>query len=647
MICQQRQLGGLLEEQERAAREVEADARLLAGPGTGKTMTLVEHVATLLGAGVPASGILCLTFTRAAAAGLRRKIRDAIGGAEPPGVFTLHGFALGQLMRKHVDVGSGRGRLRVADDWEERHVVEEDLKRLLEVPDVRDVRRRLRALASAWETTPDAPPEDDPALLGALRRHKDRYRYVLRSELVFLLKAELDADPFFLENSFSHVVVDEYQDLNKCDVAVIDEMWHRGSRLYVAGDDDQSIYQQLRNAHPQAIRDFVDNHVGAVDLRLTTCVRCDSDIIALATRVIEQETQRTPKQLEPHPSAGSGTVVMLAFRNGDEEARGIALLAKAFADAGVPYQEIMVLLRSDYRGTFSELIDAEMRRLYVPARVRSGEDSTLDTPAGRLLLGHLRLIVDREDDLAWRAIVEMPGSGAGVGSVAQLDALADSRGLSFAGALRQVVGNRALLPSTGHRVQSLAGSVARLLDDVEAVSPVDVESWINESCVRLPVSESLEAARQELVGLAATYASGSLQELLAAIALRKEEEQDVIAGNVNIMTMHKAKGLDACVVIVAAAEEAIIPGRGNTDEERRLFYVSLTRARHALFVTHAVNRTGRQAFAGDGGMNHTRTTFLTGSAPSARGLQFARDYMVDPASLTALPADAAPGDVPA
>lgn len=107
---------------------------------------------------------------RAAAAGLRRKVKAAIGRAEPPDVYTLHGFALHQLMARGVDIGAGRGHARVADDWEERHVIEEDLKTLLGEGDVRKVRARLRDLAAAWESTPDPGTEDrhgDPELIGA------------------------------------------------------------------------------------------------------------------------------------------------------------------------------------------------------------------------------------------------------------------------------------------------------------------------------------------------------------------------------------------------------------------------------------------------------------------------------------------------
>jgi DNA helicase-2/ATP-dependent DNA helicase PcrA len=290
LICEDREItGGLLREQATAAGSRTNDARLLAGPGTGKTTTIVEHVANLIRDGVAATDMLCVTFTRAAAAGMRRRIAEALGGATAPEVYTLHAFALKVLMQRKVDVGSGKGRARVADDWEERWVVQEDLRDLLGEAKIKAVQERLKALSAAWETEPGVPPTVDPDLLGALAKDKERYRYVLRSELVFLLYGELGSDPDLLRGAYKHIVVDEYQDLNRCDVAVLDELGRRGAVLYVAGDDDQSIYQQLRHADPDAIRDFVTNHAHAEDLKLSICIRCDREIVKLATEVISQE----------------------------------------------------------------------------------------------------------------------------------------------------------------------------------------------------------------------------------------------------------------------------------------------------------------------------------------------------------------------
>ena len=627
-----------------AAAHRNRHARLLAGPGTGKTRTIVELVASLINDGAAtAPEILCLTFTRAAAAGLKSKIAKGIGEADLPPVSTLHGYALQQLMARNVDLGSGRGRARVADDWEERNIVEEDLKVLLGETRIKAVRDRLANLASAWESSPEPGVEErhpDNALVGALRRHKDQYRYILRSELVYRLKEQFDANPYLeLTGTYKYVVVDEYQDLNRCDVAVVDAIASvHDSHLFVAGDDDQSIYQQLRNAHPQAIRDFVASH-DAADLRLAICIRCDRGIIDLAHQVISQEVGRTDKDHQPHESAGPGIVEAIAFRDGDWEARGIAKLAKKFLDAGIAAHEVMVLIRSDKYGRFSTPIEREMAALRVPAKVRTDAESALDTSDGRALLAHLRLVVDPLDDLAWRTVFMTGHLGVGAEAMKALHThVTATTGMSLAGAVDAVHADPSLVTTFGAAVSRAAGVVKARLADIVATAPLGtatVDESIDAAVGQLPPSDDLTASVGELKTLSGLWNPTSLTDFLSGLALRKEEEEDLARNTVNIMTVHRAKGLDACVVILACAEEELFPGIGAVDEERRLFYVSLTRAKHALFITHANARSGIQRYSGTGEAIHHRTKFLDSTGLVSRtGNQWVDAFTPDIALLS-------------
>jgi DNA helicase-2/ATP-dependent DNA helicase PcrA len=503
----------------------------------------------------------------------------------------------------------------------------------------------LRDLAAAWESSaePDAEQRHgDPGLIGALRQHKGEYRYILRSELVFRLKEQLDANPYFpFTGNYKVVVVDEYQDLNRCDVEVIDRIASRGAMLFVAGDDDQSIYQQLRHAHPQAIRDFVLEH-SAADLRLTTCVRSDSQVIALAGNVISQEVGRAPKTLIPHGSAGPGIVEGIAFRTGDDEAHGIAQLVKKFVDLGVREQEILILLRSDFHGAFSTPIKTALDQLRIPSVVRTPERSALDSAAGRELLALLRLSLDGADDLAWRTSFETGGLGVGKTALAALHQLATSTpGMSFAGAVAVAEANPVTLGRSGTAIARAVATVRHRLASMAAAAPQEsaaVAEIIEAAAKELPASPELSTAAGELLGLTILWTPTSLTDFMGGLALRQEEEESLVKGSVNIMTAHKAKGLDTCVVIIAAAEEELFPGRGQRDEERRLFYVSLTRAKHALFVTHAVQRYGQQARAGTGHPIHHLTKYLDGAGLVFRpGLTFINAFNPDVALLSPRP----------
>jgi superfamily I DNA/RNA helicase len=177
----------------------------------------------------------------------------------------------------------------------------------------------------------------------------------------------------------------------------------------------------------------------------------------------------------------------------------------------------------------------------------------------------------------------------------------------------------------------------------------DVEEQIAFSIAKFSAAMGdLSAVEGELQSLRLAFKPSDLADLLAQIALRREEEEAVVRNTVNIMTMHKAKGLDACVVIVTGAEDELIPGPNNRAEERRLFYVSLTRARHALFITHAKRRTGQQARSGTGtAWRHHRTGYLDASGLTSRaGAAFVAAFVPDPDLLSPLPNPTAPGATP-
>jgi DNA helicase-2/ATP-dependent DNA helicase PcrA len=362
-------------------------------------------------------------------------------------------------------------------------------------------------------------------------------------------------------------------------------------------------------------------------------------IIELAHNVISQEVGRIDKPLGPHESAGPGIVEAIAFPSGAAEARGIAALVKKFTDVGVAPHEIMILLRSDRYGTFSDPIEAELSRLRVPAIVRSQEKSALDTNAGRAHVSLLRLTVDANDDLAWRTALKTSRVGTGDGAIAALHGYASATPrTSFADAVGAAEVNPAVIASFGVVIQRAAWQIRARLAAIEAAAPLataTVDQIIDAAAAQLPATPELESAVAELKGLSVLWAPTSLTDFLGALALRKEEEEDLAQNTVNIMTAHKAKGLDACVVIIAAAEEELFPGRGNVDEERRLFYVSLTRAKHALFITHSNGRTGVQRHAGTGGTRHQRTGFLDGTGLLSRaGEGWIRAYTPNVALLS-------------
>jgi DNA helicase-2/ATP-dependent DNA helicase PcrA len=217
----------LTDEQTKAAAHQGRHARLLAGPGTGKTRSLTRHAMFLVESqGIAADKILVVTFTRAATEELRNRLRAEFGeSAKLPIVSTLHSFAL-----KTVLANSARVRLpspiRIADDYEERHIIQEDLKAILALEKIKELAELLHLLSADWERlTPDWEHRfPNPKFLGAWREHRTIFGYTLRSELVYQLKLAFTEGKLMLKDPPQHLLVDEYQDLNACDLAVIKEI---------------------------------------------------------------------------------------------------------------------------------------------------------------------------------------------------------------------------------------------------------------------------------------------------------------------------------------------------------------------------------------------------------------------------------------
>lgn len=398
---------GLLKDQKRAASHSGSHARLLAGPGTGKTLTLTRRVAYLVAqAGVSPSDILALTFTRAAAAELRSRICKLLGDEceEFPHVSTLHSFSLRQLLRNSDRIDTIPRPLRVADDWEERYIILEDMKLPLGYT-LKKVRKNFNLLSADWQTlAADKKVWEkrfpDPKFLGAWRQHRQVFGYTLRSELVYQLKRALEqTSEFSLESDYCHLLVDEYQDLNRCDLAVIYALRDRGLEVFGAGDDDQSIYG-FRYAYPEGIRKFQDDYKRAHLYELATCVRCDQSIINLALFVANLDPTRLEKPLLPRAGAGEGKVCILRYKDQTAEAKGVACICKYLVrQKGYKPKDVLILMRSDKNSAFSTVIRDALCSENLPATVRVG-GSPLDTALGRILVSILRLLADENDSLA-------------------------------------------------------------------------------------------------------------------------------------------------------------------------------------------------------------------------------------------------------
>jgi DNA helicase-2/ATP-dependent DNA helicase PcrA len=608
-------------------------ARVLAGPGTGKSATLVALVDRLM-AGNPALRVKLLTFTRAATAELAKKVSDhPAAAAERPS--TIHSFSIAVLLRNR-GVGDFPHPLRIADTWEYAKIVRPSLARRVGVW-VTELDDLIREMAANWESlgheeNPRVDAENRARFHGAWGEHRQVYGYTLLAELPYSLLRALQNHPDLEGVEFNLLIVDEYQDLNACDLAVLHQIADRGCSIIGAGDDDQSIYS-YRRAAPQGIRRFPEDYPGCGDYPLSVTQRCGRRIIEWATYVIEGDPGRPHGRPRLTAADGSppGEVALLAFPGAATEATGIATLVQRMINVNqVPGEEILILLRGDHNGTFSgpikHALDDRGIRYSDPDLV----DRMLAEPKNRRMLATFRLFENPRDSLAWASLLLLtPGIGesffdyvyerASAGRIQFGKALFEGFAQGFPGG-----------PGSSARATTLLRSVTAWLDEHNVPEETPDAGWGNwmigtaDGDVLPHPSAPLAELLAALDGL--DEPADSLGRFLSQITPLGKDRAYAESRGVRIMTMTSAKGLTVRATIIVGVEDGIVP-RPDADiqEERRLLYVAMTRAKEYLLCTWARRRTGPTARAGAARVGHRRLPshfFDGGPVQSRDGLAY-------------------------
>jgi superfamily I DNA/RNA helicase len=321
--------------------------------------------------------------------------------------------------------------------------------------------------------------------------------------------------------------------------------------------------------------------------------------------VATQDSRRIPKRLEPCVDASPGKVRVLHFTDQRREADGVANICEYLVlTKRVPPGEILILLRNDRSGTFSQPLKHALDGRQLPASVGVDPLAPLNEPEGRTFLSILRLVDNPSDNLAWRSLLEVRKNGIGTGTLMKVYQLARSHGVSFLAALELVRADPQTIEGRGPALVREIDAVRVLLKQATALLSPDLAGFSRRVAEMSIAEEPKRALVVDLVQRALDLSSATdLSELLRAVQTAigdKEAERDPT--KISIMTMHQAKGLTADAVLVVGAEDERIPGdsHGDTlDDERRLLYVSLSRARHFLYVTYCNRRTGSQSFSGN------------------------------------------------
>lgn len=589
-------------------------ARVLAGPGTGKSTTMVALLDRLL-AKDDSLRVRMLTFTRAATAELAEKVAGLSGQAERPS--TIHSFAISVLLR-NPGTGGFPDPLRIADTWEFKNIVRPTLAKRAGVG-VRLLDRIVQEMASNWQSLTDekdleVSEADRIRFRGAWNEHRRILGYTLLQELPYALRRALHDHDDLDGIDFDLLLVDEYQDLNACDLEVLRLLSVKGGCAVIGtGDDDQSIYS-WRKAAPEGIRRFLDDYDQADDYSLSVTLRCGKQIIEWANYVIQGDPDRPPGRavLDPLLDSPDGEVALLSFQGEIAEARGIADLVRSLVEEGVEPKDILILTRTDNNGTFSKPIRAEIERVGVLCSDPSYVLTLLEQEDNRRLLELLRLLVNSNDSISWASLLHLT-ERVGQSFFDYIYDRAKKKGATFA---NELLGSyEEDFPSAPSSVSSAKEAMEAILGWLEENDLPDEQpeegwgSWIIElsgkgNVVPAPTHEfrDLLLRLDKLEG-----AEQSLSRYLGQIEPLGKDLAQTQSDGVRIMTMGGSKGLTVRATIIAGVEDGLVP-RPECDlsEERRILYVAMTRAKEYLFCTWARRRRGPTARAGDPSMDRRR-----------------------------------------
>jgi DNA helicase II / ATP-dependent DNA helicase PcrA len=609
------------------AHDLRRHGRILAGPGTGKSATIITLLNSLPD-GSPIRAKL-LTFTRAATAELAHKLSEAENVlCDRPS--TVHSFCISVLL-SNPGVGEFPEPFRMADDWENKEIVRPTLARRLGIQ-VRQVRELFGELAANWESlVPQERPAIEPAVrarfMGGWRQHREIYGYTLPSELPHALLNALQDHDDLKGIQYDALVVDEYQDLNACDLAVLRAIADRGCAIIGAGDDDQSIYS-FRKAHPEGIRRFPTDYDGAADYPLSITQRCGRRIVEWANFVIQGDPDRPVARggLQCADNAPEGEVALLSFASEVAEARGIATLTQdLITRRGIQPSQILILMRSDHNSQFSKRIKAELEARGIAFSNPDAVNEILEHEPNRRALSLMRLAINREDSLAWVTLLHLAGGIGGTFIDYIYDRARDARS-TFGRALMAEFGNGFVgAPRSSARAATIIESAIKWVEEYPVPEQMPEDGWANWISDTFPAQAEITSEFRELLRNVdeRIEETDNLGSYLGQVGPLARDLALARSDGVRIMTLAGSKGLTVEAAILCGLESGLVPMDGaDLAEERRLLYVGITRAKRFLFGTWARLRRGPTARAGRGLANERRrlSIFLdNGPMPSQDG----------------------------
>lgn len=614
-------LDNLNKEQQKAATHTEGPLLILAGAGSGKTATMTHRIAYLIDQGVSPYSILAVTFTNKAAKEMRDRVEKLVGPCPGMWIMTFHAMSL-RILREHYYAAGYDKNFVVYDTVDQKTIIKNIIKEQ-NIDSKQFPQAYLSAIISKEKEADSAPEQflektDGSPKAKVIYNVYKEYQRQLRAnnamdfdDLLLNALHVLRDNPDILaqyQNRFRYIMVDEYQDTNHIQYQIIRMMAMAHQNLCVVGDDDQCIYQ-WRGADIRNILDFEKDFPAAKVIKLEQNYRSCGNILAAAHSVIKNNRGRKSKKLWTEADAGS-PIVYKRCDSDKEEAYYVAQEIDLLSGAkDCSYDDFAVLYRTNAQ---SRLFEDALKRRHIPYQILSGF-SFYERKETKDMICYLRLVVNPADDLALRRIINEPKRGIGPTTLGKLETLAKVNGQSLFDTLSQEEVIYSLPAKASVSVKSMM-DVMKLCQqekDNLRVSDIYDNLLVKTGYLKVLENENTLEAESRIENLldfksfiydfeeekAAADEKATLEEFLERVATDSDTDKyDNESGKVTLMTMHSAKGLEFPVVFMPGMEDGLFPGHRAMDsengieEERRLCYVGMTRAKERLFLTGAAYR---------------------------------------------------------
>ncbi|MDP1026543.1 UvrD-helicase domain-containing protein [Sphingomonas sp. KR1UV-12] len=607
-------LKGLNPPQREAVLTTDGPVLMLAGAGTGKTAALTARLAHLLFTRKAwPSEILAVTFTNRAAREMRERVGRLVGEAVEgmPWLGTFHAIGA-KMLRRHAELVGLQSNFTILDTDDQLRL----LKQLILAADIDEKRfpaRSLAGLIDEWKNKGLTPRDIDAGESeryangrgGELyQQYQDRLKAVnacdfgdLLLHMLVILKTHRDVLEQY-QQRFRYIMVDEYQDTNSVQYLWLRLLAQERRNIACVGDDDQSIYS-WRGAQVENILRFEKDFPGAKVIRLEQNYRSTPHILGAAGGVIAHNSGRLGKTLWTELDVGD-KVRVLGVWDGPEEARRVGEEIEAAQRSGTTLDHIAILVRAQHQ---TREFEDRFIAIGMPYRIVGGA-RFYERLEIRDAIAYLRVVNQPSDDLAFERIVNTPKRGLGDKALAKVHQLARAGAVPLTIAAARILDTDELTPQARRSLGRLVGDIARWRDMANTLPHAELARQILDESgytAMWQAEKSAEAAGRlenlsELVRAMEEY--DSLGAFLEHVSLVMERDGDARQAEVTIMTIHAAKGLEFDTVFLAGWEEGLFPsqraieegGTKSLEEERRLAYVAITRARRRATIIHAANR---------------------------------------------------------